>query len=95
MLCEKGRPLPTASPVKSCHPTKIKIIESNELNESATKRLGRSHVQRMKRDSWRLQIMSLHVRGKQRDVKDRKFDTRGPARFAVPVALKRCQACSA
>lgn len=49
----------------------------------------------MKGDSWRLPMISLHMRGKQRDMKDRKFDTRGPATDAAPVALKQCQACSA
>lgn len=89
MRCATGHLLPTASPVKSCYSTKIKIIESNELNERG------SHVQRMKGDRWRLLMMSLRMRGKQRDVKDRKFDTKGPATDAAPVALKQCQACSA
>lgn len=40
-------------------------------------------------------MMSSHMKGKQRDTKDRKFDTGGPITDTAPVALKPCQACSA
>lgn len=33
MLREKGHLLPKAAPIKSCYPTKIKIMESNEFNK--------------------------------------------------------------
>ena len=63
-LSERGHQLPTASLGKSCYPTKIKIIGSNEFNGELYKetgdccQAGLPRGQPMRGDGYRLPVMS-------------------------------------